>query len=92
VLCVCQFDVEGLQPGCEGTSALFLPMWRGNWLLIAQYCLPCLIALISAYAICHLLVSAQSLNEKATIRLVCFGKEHIRHLEKSQNVTTKQLP
>ena len=78
-----QFDVEGLQPGCEGTSALFLPMWRGNWLLIAQYCLPSLIALISAYAICHLLVSAQSLNEKATIRLVRPGKEDVRHLDKS---------
>jgi hypothetical protein len=78
-----QFDVEGLQPGCEGTSALFLPMWRGNWLLIAQYCLPSLIALISAHAICRLLGSAQSLNGKATIRLGCPGKEHVRHFEKS---------
>ena len=77
-----QFDVEGLQPGCEGSSALFLRMWSGNWVLIAQYCLPSLFILCAAHAICFLLVSRQRSSHTASIRLVVAGKLDVHHLDK----------
>ena len=79
-----QFDVEGLQLGCEGSSALFLSMWKQNWALMAQYCLPSLSSVLASYLILHILVG---IRRKALRNKFTAGDVDVRQLAHALRVS-----
>jgi hypothetical protein len=80
---VCQFDVEGLQPGCEGSSALFVSMWKQNWALIAQYCLPSIIITLISYSVFRFLESRHTSNHTARVQQVLAKTLSVQQLHRS---------
>jgi hypothetical protein len=82
MLC-CQFDVEGLQPGCEGSSALFVSMWKQNWNLIAQYCLPSIFILLFIHLLLRFLESRYTSGHTARVLSVLASTLTVRQLDRS---------
>jgi hypothetical protein len=79
----CQFDIEGLQPGCKGSTPLFVSMWKQNWILIVEYCLPSIIIILVVHAIFRFLESRHTSGHTTRVQRVLTRTLSVRQLDRS---------